>query len=371
MKILIITSSYPSTPSDSINAGVFVRDFAKALMKRGHEVDVLTPRKGKGNYDNEVNVYYFWWLGRETSLTYLKLWSPIDILKVISLFISGIFNGLLLCAKTRYDHIISMWAVPSGLIARILNIFTWIPYSVWCLGSDIWEIKKIPLGRRILKWILKNSKKVFADGHDLKNDVEEISKRECLFLPSSRVLPEPEKIDLERDKMNFLFIGRFHKNKGPDILLQAITLLPEEKRKKSRFYIFGDGPMRDFIHEFVKKNGLEEVVELKGYADPITASSYLHSCDALIIPSRIESIPVILSDAAQAKIPVIVTDVGDMGEMVRKFRCGIVVRPSPESVKEGIEEFFERRRDEFSEGLERLKKEFSIENSSERFLREI
>jgi glycosyltransferase involved in cell wall biosynthesis len=60
-----------------------------------------------------------------------------------------------------------------------------------------------------------------------------------------------------------------------------------------------------------------------------------------------------------------------MGEMVRKFRCGIVVRPSPESVKEGIEEFFERRRDEFSEGLERLKREFSIENSSERFLREI
>jgi len=371
MKILIITSSYPSTPSDSINAGVFVRDFAKTLMKTGHKVDVLTPKKGKGNYDNEVKTYYFWWLGKETSLTYLKFWNPIDILKALSLFISGIFNGLFLCAKTRYDHIISMWAVPSGLIAWILNIFTGIPYSVWCLGSDVWEMKKIPFGRTILKGIIKNSKRVFADGYELKNDIEKISKRECLFLPSSRVLPEPEKIDLAVDKTNFLFIGRFHKNKGPDILLQAIVLLPGEKKKKSKFYIFGDGPMRDFIHDFVKKNKLDGLVELKGYADAITASSYLHSCDAIIIPSRIESIPVILSDAAQAKIPVIATDVGDMGETVKKFRCGIVVEVAPESVKEGIEEFFERKKEEFLEGLERLRREFSIENSVEKLLKEI
>lgn len=371
MKILIITSSYPSNPSDSINAGVFVRDFAKELRKRGHSVEVLTPRKGKGDYDDEVNAHYFWWFGKETSLTYLNLRNPIHLLKAFSLFLSGILNGLYLCAKTRYDHIISMWAVPSGLIAWVLNIFTWIPYSVWCLGSDIWEVKKIPLGKMLLKRIMRDSKKVFADGYELREDVEKISGRQCIFLPSSRVLPSPEKIEIKRDKKNFLFIGRFHKNKGPDLLLNAIKILDEEKRKGSVFYLFGDGPMRDSMEKLIEENGIGEFVKLKGYADPLTASSYLHSCDALIIPSRIESIPIILSDAAQAGIPVIATDVGDMGEIVKEYGCGMVVKPDAQSIKEGIEEFFERRREEFSEGLERLKMDFSIDGTVEKFLREI
>lgn len=370
MKILIITSSYPSTPYDSINAGVFVRDFAKGLMEGGHSVKVLTPRKEKGNYDDEVDVRYFWWLGRETSLTYLNLRDPVDIIKALSLFISGIANGLYFCAKKRYDHIVCMWAVPSGVIAYILNIFTRIPYSVWALGSDIWEFSKSRAGRVLLRIILKNAERVFADGFTLKREVERISGRECSFLPSSRKLLPPQKIDLPQDKMKFLFIGRFHPNKGPDILLEGINLLPEEVKKKSIFYIFGDGPMRKKLENLVEEMGLENCVEMKGYADPLTASSYLHSCDALIIPSRIESIPVILSDAAQAGIPVIATDAGDMGEIVHKYNCGIIVKPHPESIRDGIVKFINEKRD-FKEGLLNLKKDFETKKSIQKFLEEI
>jgi glycosyltransferase involved in cell wall biosynthesis len=48
---------------------------------------------------------------------------------------------------------------------------------------------------------------------------------------------------------------------------------------------------------------------------------------AVLIPSRQESIPVILSDALQLGRPVIVSDVGDMGTLVRRHHAGIVVPP--------------------------------------------
>ena len=47
-------------------------------------------------------------------------------------------------------------------------------------------------------------------------------------------------------------------------------------------------------------------------------SSYLASCDCLVIPSRSESLPVVFAEAVQAGIPLLVTDVGDMGMLARR-----------------------------------------------------
>ena len=79
-----------------------------------------------------------------------------------------------------------------------------------------------------------------------------------------------------------------------------------------------------------------------------------------------DSIPVILSDAAQAKCPLIVTDVGDMGELVSSSGAGIIVRPEPESLKNGIMEMARREKEEFHEGLRTLAGTFSLERSAKR-----
>ena len=52
---------------------------------------------------------------------------------------------------------------------------------------------------------------------------------------------------------------------------------------------------------------------------------FFNNVTVLILPSRIESIPVILSDALQLDCNLIVTDVGDMGPLVRSYRAGMVV----------------------------------------------
>ena len=84
-----------------------------------------------------------------------------------------------------------------------------------------------------LKKIFNNAHNLFADGCQLALDVEKISKNKCRFLASSRVLPKPEaEITLDKNKTNFLFIGRYHKNKGADVLIEAIKLIPRELLKR-------------------------------------------------------------------------------------------------------------------------------------------
>src|SRR3981081_1820690 len=57
-------------------------------------------------------------------------------------------------------------------------------------------------------------------------------------------------------------------------------------------------------------------------------AGYMSACDCLVIPSRNESIPIVFSEALQAGLPMLVTDVGDMGELARRHGLAAPVPPA-------------------------------------------
>jgi glycosyltransferase involved in cell wall biosynthesis len=216
-----------------------------------------------------------------------------------------------------------MWAVPSGLFAYIANKFFGIPYIIWVLGSDIWIYGRKKFTKFILRGILKNSLKLYADGEELRGETELISGKLCEFLPSSRILPQdnlPE-ITLNNNKINFLFIGRYHPHKGVDILIDAIHLLPKEISDRCHFHLYGGGQLEKFIKNKIREYELNNV-SIKGYVDMYELSALMRTAHFLIIPSRKDSIPVVFSDALQCGLPMIVSRVGDMGKLVEKYGIG-------------------------------------------------
>ena len=111
---------------------------------------------------------------------------------------------------------------------------------------------------------------------------------------------------------------------------------------------------------------------IQGPVDQYTVAALLQQCHSLIIPSRIESIPVVLSDALQLNSDLIVTDVGDMGTLVRSYRAGRVVdKESPDGLKEAILDRFKRNKDEFREGRQKLYTLFDLKRSVDTFLKTI
>jgi len=167
LRIAIVTSSYPLKEIDGqAAAGLFVRDFAAAVASQGHEVHVVTQNKGNGcSFSPKgVTVHCFDWLGGDRTLSSLKVSHIKDVRAANSYLASGKRKLCQLHNETPIDHVLAMWAVPGGLLARALCKRCGVPYSVWCLGSDIWTYGKIPILKSRVAGVLRSASFRYADG---------------------------------------------------------------------------------------------------------------------------------------------------------------------------------------------------------------
>jgi glycosyltransferase involved in cell wall biosynthesis len=378
-KICIITSSFPSNKDESINAGVFVRDFALLLAEQNFDVHVLAPKRKSSIYDDErIHVHFFPWLGGEMELSSYNTKNPIHLVKLLSVVLSGLRSTTQFVKKNKIDFCLAMWAVPAGLFAYAAKIFCKTPYSVWSLGSDILKIQDYPFGKLILKKVLKNATNLYADGLQLAKDVENISGKRCDFLASNRMLlkqiQEPDYSHFDSSKINFMFLGRYHHVKGVDLLIEAITQLNDEERKQCLFHIFGGGPLESKIKKIVKDQNLEANTFVNSYLDGNKVFSYMSKSDFVVIPSRSESIPLVLSEAVQSKKPILLTNVGDMGNLASKFNIGFIQEPNAKSIAEGLRsgiKLDQHERQSFLKGMQELEDFLDLQKSVRKFINSI
>lgn len=113
------------------------------------------------------------------------------------------------------------------------------------------------------------------------------------------------------DAADFLFIGELRNLKGVDVLLQALADI--RRQRAVRAVIVGAGPDEQRFKEMAKKLALESSVTFSG-AMPARKAFSRGSC--LVVPSRAESFPYIVLEAAAASLPMILTSVGGIPEIV-------------------------------------------------------
>ncbi|UCB51872.1 MAG: glycosyltransferase [Candidatus Zixiibacteriota bacterium] len=323
-KICLITNRYPAHPDDV--ASPFVRDFHLRLKERGIEVSVFTPFYEAERSEYSDQVVRFQWGGGTKVVGALNLFSPKEVSQLLSFLKEGkrqLFEHL---ERTRPDRCLALWALPSGWLARQAKMELGIPYSVWCLGSDIYVWAKKPFLRGITRRVLRRAEHLFADGFDLKERTERLSGRSCSFLPSMRRLPQAadEKVRLDPAKFNLLYLGRWEKKKGIDDLIKAVSFV-KGKLPSVRLHVLGWGSFETKMRELIGRLGLGHEVKIVGKVSAQLVASYIKAADCVIIPSKGDSIPLVFSEALQMGTPLIVTNVGDMGHLTRKFGLGKAV----------------------------------------------
>ena len=128
------------------------------------------------------------------------------------------------------------------------------------------------------------------------------------------------KIDKTKSKINkdriILCMGRFHPNKAIDILIKAMPFLP-----KFRLFIVGEGELKSQYEILIKKFDLMSRVKILEWSDNI--SEFLNQCSILVCPSRHEPFGNIVIEGWAHKIPVVVSDVGGPGRIVKHKTTGI------------------------------------------------
>jgi glycosyltransferase involved in cell wall biosynthesis len=240
---------------------------------------------------------------------------------------------------------------------------------VWALGSDIWRIRDYPGGRRLLRSVLRGASNVYADGVQLAADTAAISGRPVPFLATSRRLPPPGPPIWQDGLRHVVSIARFHEHKGVDVLVEAVGLLDDDARRGTVVHLFGDGPMREALVHRAAELGLDDIVRFEGLAGEQVVADALASATVAVIPSRVESIPLVLSDICQVGTDLVVTDAGDMGELVRQHSAGRVAqRGDPASLAEELGTALVTGSAGTAAGRRRLAEHLSLDGSVTRLL---
>ena len=139
---------------------------------------------------------------------------------------------------------------------------------------------------------------------------------EFLLRPSLNIPAEPR----------LVCVGRLCEQKGQLLLLDAVAQLAAEGLQ-FKLVLVGDGPLRGEIEAAIARMGLQEHVEMSGWASNSQVRQHILASRAMVLPSFAEGLPVVLMEALALGRPVISTYVAGIPELVEEGRSGWLVPP--------------------------------------------
>lgn len=362
-ELIIITTSFPISSDGSEAAGSFVLDVASALADRV-SLSVVAPGSTAGRERWSDGFDVFRYAAPAQPLSTLKLWRPRDMAHIAKVLRGGALAVEQAVTNAAAPHLLALWALPSGEWARLAAARHGLPYSIWALGSDIWTLGKLPWVRGRLRRVLQEAHTLYADGLRLADDTRAIARRPVGFLPSSRSIAAADgKTPAPAPPYRLLFLGRWHRNKGVDLLLKALEELgPDDWKHIAEVEIAGGGPMGAHVRRRVaalRARGFPIVVG--GFLDKPAATAAIQRCDWVLIPSRVESIPVIYSDAMKMGRPVIAMPVGDLKRLVTDHATGVCAKSvSVPAYAAAIQQALRQSPGNYCEALASMARQFSV-----------
>ncbi len=368
VNLAVVTHIYPANPnSPSDIAGNFIPPFVHELVRLGANVHILAPQTIESDRpDPRAPITRFPWWRDARPLGQFRVSNPIDAARLLSLIRSGIRELNALIERKGIDAVLSCWAIPAGFIAS----FGKRPYAIWALGSDIHTYANNSITRPFVQRALVNAHLRYANSLTLARQVEKLTGLNCALLANMRPLPMPvPRAKFPNDRFNFLAAARLERVKGIDILLDAVAQIAPPR---PRVYIAGAGTLEGELRSQSVRLNLQDDVVFMGFLDEREMASSLSACDALVIPSRDESIPMIFKEGARFGVPVVATDVGDLRAFIRDYSAGIVVPPSDASaIARGMIEMMNSPREKYRARLSELAAQFDLARSADKLLRDI
>lgn len=131
--------------------------------------------------------------------------------------------------------------------------------------------------------------------------------------------------EISNGVFRFVHIGRMSYQKNHEVIIETAKLLKQDGRK---FVIdlVGGGEKEAEIRTCVKQNGLTDNIIFCGLQSNVYP--FLNRADCFILPSRYEGMPVTLVEAIGCGMPVIVSAVGGVPDMVTNNESGLLVTPN-------------------------------------------
>ncbi len=138
-----------------------------------------------------------------------------------------------------------------------------------------------------------------------------------------------EELGIKEENIVIGMVGRLEQIKGVEYFVEA-AILVAEKFDNVQFVLVGAGSLKDELRKRVKEKRCDDRFIFCGWRDDVTDIMCL--MDIMVLASLNEAVGLVLIEAQSLGVPVIVSSVGGIPEVVDEGKSGIFVRP--QDVKE-------------------------------------
>ena len=222
------------------------------------------------------------------------------------------FGGALdLLTAPRLKRALGAFA-PGVVVAWMNRAARFTPQGPWTLVGRLGGYYDLKYYRRcdhlvgntrdIVRWIVAQGWPE-ARAHHLPNFVDDLAGAAPAELPGAPRL---------------LAMGRLHRNKGFDVALRALALLPG-----AHLSIGGEGPERAALEALARELGVADRVAFLGWRRDVGA--LLAACDVFVCSSRHEPLGNIVLEAWSAARPVVAAAAQGPSELVEEDETGLLV----------------------------------------------
>ena len=324
MRILMLTWEYPPRIVGGIAR--VVHDLSKRLIKDGHDVTVVTYREGNLPYyenDKGVNVY-------RVDNFMINLNNFIDWIMQMNFNLIAKANEIM-SKEGKFDVIHAHDWLVAYAAKTIKNSYD-IPIVSTIHATESGRNSGIhdEVQRYIndTEWMLTyESTEVIVNSNYMKCELQRL-----FGLPFEKINVVPNGINLtnfngiEKDydfrrqyaldnEKIILFTGRLVYEKGIQHLIAAMPKVLQGYHD-AKLIIAGKGGMIDELREQVKNLNIENKVYFTGYLNSKQIAKMYKCADVAVFPSTYEPFGIVTLEAMLAGIPVVVSDIGGLNEIV-------------------------------------------------------
>lgn len=221
--------------------------------------------------------------------------------------------------------------------------------------------------------ILLNATKVFALGNnEADNCLAMGAIKENILIVRNGINPdeyanEPvsgsfrRRHSMGQEKKIVLYLGRLHKQKGVDLLVEAFSLLSQEEREAVLVLAGPDHGTGDEMRRLVESLHLSNRVVITGYLSEPEKREALSDATVFVTPSYY-GFPITFAESCHYGVPIITTNRGDVLDWI-DGRVGIVTEDSAASLSRAMKQLIrdDALRERMSKEAERLaEREFNL-----------
>lgn len=344
LNIAFIYSAYYPINSGVANAS---KNLAEALVKNGDDVTFYTiiPFRSKLPVKEDVNGVK---VIRIRIIACLLNWITFGN-RFLQYRLSALYSAIRIrVSGARYDCVFGHTIYWGGTYAYIIGKINRIPSMALAHGEDVNQLEGNKFKERLTRISLKKLTKVFSTNTDFIQTLSRYSSRQYSLLPNVYIDKNPVDITENtfdsrfRDgRLSLLCIGRLDvygserkEIKGISVALDAILKLPQI----ISLNIAGEGELLEEYREFISRNNLTDRIKLLGKVEFEKLQTIMNNSSALLLPSNIEGLSMVMIEAMSKGLPVIASNVGGARDFIKHDVNGLIInRGDSDALSKNVE----------------------------------